>query len=102
MKTYYLPLSSKYRLPANDYYESEKELNKQYSWVEDLAIKVVDAQTYLLSQIPAEFQSVLSYMAYEASHSGGEEEVLNTLRSLVFDLKPAIDKFEARIRAEKA
>lgn len=47
----------------------------------------------LLSQVPEEFRSALSYMAYESGHSAGEEEVLCHLHSLIDGLKPAIKDF---------
>ena len=56
---------------------------------------------HILRDVPEEFAGVLSYMAYERGHSGGEEEVNILLTSLVHDLAPCIQKFEARIRAEK-
>jgi hypothetical protein len=57
-------------------------------------------QDELLSQVPIEFRSKLSYMAYEDGHSAGMEEVIGILRGLVADLVEPIQQFEARIRAE--
>lgn len=74
-KYYYLALSTNYKLPANDFFESEKQLREHYSWVEDLEIKKFTENDYLLLQVPLEFRSTLSYMAYEQSHSAGEDEV---------------------------
>ncbi len=52
----------------------------------------------LLEQVPVEFRSVLSEMAYDRSHSYGEEEVVSTLASLVYDLKPAIEKYTNNLK----
>lgn len=52
---------------------------------------------YLLSQVPPEFRSKLSYMAYEKGHSAGEEEIELTLEGLVNDLLPCIKDFEKRL-----
>ncbi len=54
----------------------------------------------IMGGIPEEFQSILSYMAYERGHSAGEDEILRILGSLVYDFRPAIEKFENRIRKE--
>lgn len=97
-KTYYQALSSNYKLPANDFFESEKELKEHYSWVEDLEIKEFTESDYWLLQVPLEFRSTLSYMAYESGHSAGEDEILSILKNLIADLKPAIEKFEARLK----
>jgi len=49
-------------------------------------------ESELLSKIPPELRSVLSYMAYERGHSAGYEEVLGVLQGLVSDLeKPLIE-----------
>ena len=56
----------------------------------------------LLNEVPEEFRSALSYMAYESVHSAGQEEVINKLRGLVGDLKPSIEKYGIRMRAEGA
>ena len=53
-----------------------------------------------LEQLPIEFRSSFSYHAYEKGHSGGEKEELIYLIELVNDIKPSIDDFEKRIRAE--
>ena len=63
-----------------------KLTNEQY---EKLALERVE----LLEQVPVEFRSILSEMAYDRGHSAGEDEVVSILRSLVADLKPAIENF---------
>lgn len=60
----------------------------------DLAvIKTWTEEEYILKDIPIQFHSVLSQMAYEKGHHAGESECMSILRELVYDLKPAIDKF---------
>jgi len=54
-------------------------------------------QDELLWQIPEEFRSCLSYMAYEKGHSAGREEVINILSGLVNALIDPIYEFERRI-----
>lgn len=97
MKNVYIPKSENYKL-ADEAFDSEREVNERYSWVEDLEIEVVPETEYLISTIPPEFRSVLSYMAYQRGHSAGEEEVNLILRELISDLKPAIEAFEKRIK----
>lgn len=94
---YYLAKSSKYRLPGNDFFTTEKELRENYPWVEDLTVEKVNKTDYLLSSVPEDFRSTLSYMAYERGHSAGEDEVTSILEGLVNDLRPAIMKFEQRL-----
>jgi hypothetical protein len=54
-------------------------------------------QTEILKDIPEEFKSALSYMAYERGHSAGNEEIVNELRGLVSDLQQAIEDYTKRI-----
>lgn len=98
MKTLYYPVSDKYK---RDYFESERECRDSFSWVENLEVEQISERDYLLSQVPEEFRSTLSYMAYQSGHSAGENEILLILNNLVFNLKPAIDKFEARLKSGK-
>jgi hypothetical protein len=58
------------------------------------------AQTEILTGIPEEFRSTISYMAYESGHSAGYEEVINYLRGLVADLEGPIKQFEKNIRLD--
>ena len=51
-------------------------------------------ETELLTQLPVQFRSVLSSMAYERGHSGGMEEIISILSSLITDLLPTIILFE--------
>lgn len=60
---------------------------------EKLALKRVE----LLEQVPVEFRSVLSNMAYDRDHSAGEDEVVSILEGLVADLKPAIQSFKENL-----
>ena len=57
-------------------------------------------ETELLKQIPPEFRSALSGMAYEDGHYAGYEEVLSILRGLINSLEEPIANFEKRIRSE--
>ena len=54
-------------------------------------------QKELLDDLPIEFRSAISYMAYESGHSAGYEEVINYVRGLVADLEGPIKKFQERI-----
>ena len=54
----------------------------------------------LLTDIPEEFRSRLSYMAYERGHSAGHEEVVGVLCGLVNDLLEPIQKYGARMHSE--
>jgi hypothetical protein len=57
-------------------------------------------QDKILKEIPEEFKSALSYMAYERGHSAGHEEVMGILKELVNDLKQPIADFQKRISME--
>ena len=65
--------------------------------LENLTFEEINETDHLLLQVPDEFRSTLSYMAYERGHSAGESEVLGILRELIYDLKPAIDKYTERL-----
>lgn len=58
-------------------------------------------QDELLADMPEEFKSVLSAMAWEMGHSAGFEEVINYLKSLVDDLQEPIELFACRIRRQQ-
>ena len=85
-------------------HESLEKAREYFSFFDDeefkdyVTITEMPKTDYILKDIPEEFKSVLSYMAYEQGHSAGESEVDMILRNLAFELKPAIQKFEARIR----
>ena len=71
-------------------------------FTEEVEVKTTDQMIEdELQNLPEEFRGTVSYMAYERGHSAGKEEVLNILRDLISDLKPAIEKFEARVRQDK-
>jgi hypothetical protein len=53
----------------------------------------LEKQGEILADIPVEFHSVLSYMAYERGHSSGYEECISILNDLVTNLKPAIESY---------
>ena len=68
------------------------------AWIEKNIIEIdVHSNEYIMRDIPEEFHSALSYMAYERGHSAGEEEIRNILMGLVEDLKPSFEKYEHRI-----
>lgn len=56
-----------------------------------------EEESSILSDIPEEFHSTLSYYAYEKSHSYGREEVISTLRELVDSLREPIKNYTKRI-----
>jgi hypothetical protein len=62
-------------------------------------IQVLEGDDALLRDVPHEFKSVLSGMAYDQGHNAGEEECWGILSGLVYDLLPCIQAFEARVRA---
>ena len=57
-------------------------------------------QKDILGDIPDEFKSALSYMAYERGHSAGYEEVIIHLQDLVSNLQEPIDEFRERLLAK--
>ena len=61
---------------------TEEELNKE--------------ESELLSQLPEEMRSRVSYMAYERGHSSGRQEEISILSGLVSDLQESIEKFGER------
>jgi len=54
----------------------------------------------ILSAIPEEFHSAVSYQAYEDGHAYGYEEVLIHVQNLVGMLEKPIAEFEKRIKKE--
>lgn len=65
-----------------------------------LVIEELDYNDWILQQVPEEFRSTLSYMAYECGHSSGEAEVQMLLESLINDLAPVIEKYTKRITGQ--
>jgi hypothetical protein len=61
----------------------------------------LDKEEKLLAELPVEFRSTISVMAYERGHAYGHNEVLGHVQGMVYDLLPAIQAFESRIRSEK-
>jgi hypothetical protein len=59
--------------------------------------KVYEDSEYILRDIPEEFHGALSYIAYEQGHSAGQDEVNLILSDLVYNLAPAIKKFEDKL-----
>lgn len=51
----------------------------------------------ILKDLPEEFRSAISYMAYEIGHSAGYEECLIYVKEYVSNLKEPIEKFQKRI-----
>ena len=62
-----------------------------------LTFEEIDEQDFILEQVPEEFRRVLYSIAWEDGHAYGESEVLNILKGLVYDLKPAIEAYTKRI-----
>jgi len=56
-------------------------------------------QEDILADVPKEFHSAFSVMAYERGHSSGYEECISHLEELVNELKIPIANFENRIRS---
>lgn len=54
----------------------------------------------ILSEVPPEFHSALSKLAWDRGHSGGNNEIICVLEDLVGALQKPIQNFEERIRAE--
>ena len=67
--------------------------------IDELIITEMEKTDYLLRDVPEEFKSRLSYMAYEDGHAYGEEEVESILSNLVSELLPCIKDFEKRLTA---
>ena len=57
-----------------------------------------DAESYILRNIPAEFHSALSYMAYEKGHAYGPSEIRLHLKELAGGLESSFEKYEKRIK----
>ena len=66
-----------------------------------LTFEEIDEQDFILEQVPEEFRSALYSIAWDDGHAYGESEVLNILKGLVYDLKPAIEKYTKRITNKK-
>jgi hypothetical protein len=59
-----------------------------------------EQEAAILSSLPVEFHSALSYAAYERGHAYGYDECLIILREMVDALAEPIRKFEGRVRWE--
>jgi len=75
----------------------EDAANKIGCQVDDLTFTEIEKEDYILMDVPEEFKSRLSYMAYEDGHAYGQEEVESKLSDLVNDLLPCIKAFEKRL-----
>lgn len=74
---------------------------EQESVQAELTDKDIEEETEaLLSDIPVELRSSLSYMAYERGHSSGEMEVFNILQGMVSDLKKPLEELATRMYKE--
>jgi hypothetical protein len=58
-------------------------------------------QEELLKELPEEFHKPLAWIAYDRSHASGYDEILSTLKEMIFHLKEPIKKFEERILTKK-
>jgi hypothetical protein len=65
--------------------------------IDELIITEMEKTDYLLRDVPEEFKSRLSYMAYEDGHAYGQDEIESKLSDLVSDLLPCIKDFEKRL-----
>lgn len=59
-----------------------------------------DLQDEILQGLPEELRPAVSYMAYERSHAYGYEEVINTLRGMVDDLRDAVLAYGSRMERQ--
>lgn len=102
MNIQYQASSVLYKINSEPFATKEELLN-HHSWAEDLVIQEinVDDSDYILRDVPEEFKSSLSWMAYDRGHSWGENEVACILRGLVDDLLPAILAYGIRMKKEK-
>lgn len=57
-------------------------------------------QDSILQGLPEELRPAVSYMAYERSHAYGYEEVINTLRGLVHDLRSPVLAYGQRMERQ--
>ena len=65
--------------------------------IDDLNFTEMEKTDYLLRDVPEEFKSRLSYMAYEDGHASGQDEIESKLSDLVSELLPCIKDFEKRL-----
>ena len=57
-------------------------------------------QDEILQGLPEELRPAVSYMAYERSHAYGYEEVINTLRGLVDELRDPVLAYGSRMERQ--
>lgn len=83
-------------------FDSVQECEDHFSWVDDLEVHEFDPDSaeYILRDVPEEFQSIMSGVAYDRGHSSGKEEVAMILREMVNDFLPAIHAFEKRLKEQ--
>ena len=96
MKTIFVGTHSIWKVSSKGYSKAEVA-EKMGADVEDIDFVEYSEVEYILKDVPTEFRSVLSYMAYERGHSAGEDEVVLHLKELVSNLKPAIDAYTIRL-----
>lgn len=102
MNIKYIATSARYNIDA-ELFKTKEELLNCYDWAEDLVIEEIDVDdsNYILRDVPEELKGCISWMAYEQGHSAGESEVASCMRSLVYDLLPAILAYGIRMKKEK-
>lgn len=93
----------KYRVKGENYlWDDRKDLEGCY---EGIPIEIeeidTDSEDYIMRNIPKEFHSTLSYMAYDRGHSAGESECRLYLRELVSELQKPIEEFRKNLLAVK-
>jgi flagellar biosynthesis/type III secretory pathway protein FliH len=52
----------------------------------------------LLSEVPEAFREYVSNKAWQDGHANGYEEVVNHAQSMVYELKPVIEKYTADLK----
>jgi plasmid stability protein len=96
----------KYKLKTdNTIFDTVEDLMDYYgmtpTWIENNLEEIdIESDEYILKDIPKEFHSALTWMAYEHGHSAGESEVRNYLKGYVEDFRKPIQAFEKRLREE--
>jgi hypothetical protein len=96
MKKIFIGYHPAWNIKAEGYSKAEV-ISKIGCEESELTFQELSKTDYLLSKVPPEFRSKLSYMAYEKGHSAGEEEIELILEELINDLLPCIESFEKRL-----
>jgi hypothetical protein len=93
----------KYRIKGENYlWDTRYILEATY---EGIPIEIeeidTDSEEYIMRDIPKEFHSTLSYMAYDRGHAYGMDEVRLHLKNFVEELQKPIEEFRKNLLAVK-